>query len=85
MKKTVYAVIAFIIVLILAGYSAKSNANDDYYFQIGIGQSVVNSSFKTGEVGFHAKNWELQATLQESGTARGRKQDLVDISTLYLT
>lgn len=84
MKKTAYAVLAFIIVLILAGYSMKSNA--DEYVQVGIGQSVVNSHLKTGEVGYHINNWEFQATLQESGETDRGNQDLLDIySVSYVT
>lgn len=87
MKKTVYAVVTFIIVLILAGYSMKSNAQElDQYFQAGIGQSVANSHLKTGEVGFHVNNWEFQATLMEEGSTKNGFQDQSQIySVSYVT
>lgn len=86
MKKTAYAVVAFIIVLILAGYSMRSNANDDQFFQVGIGQSVINSHLKTGEIGYHINDWEFQATLQEAGDTKRGYQDKVNIySVSYVT
>lgn len=95
MKNTVYAVIAFIVVLILAGYSMRSNADEgsvalrptnDEFFHIGIGQSVANSHLKTGEIGYHINDWEFQATLQESGPTRKGRQELVNIySVSYVT
>jgi len=86
MKKTAYAVVAFIIILIAAGYSMKSNADDDQFFTIGIGQSVVNSHLKTGEIGYHINDWEFNATLQEAGPTKRGDQDKVNIySVSYVT
>ena len=86
MKKTVYAVITFIVILILAGYSMKSNADEEQFFSVGVGQSVVNSHLKTGEIGYHINDWEFQATIQESGkTSRGHQEQVEIYSVSYVT
>jgi hypothetical protein len=83
-NKTALGVVTFIILLILAGYSAKSNAQD--YVHIGVGRSIINSDLKVGEIGYEFNNWEIQATLLEPGdTKNGFQNKLEMFSISYLT
>ena len=81
MKKTAIVVLIFIILLVWAGYS---RADDGFRFSIG--QSVINSDLKTGELGYEVNNWEFNATLMEAGdTKNGHQGQLAIYSTSYLT
>jgi len=81
MKKTAIVVLIFIILLVWAGYS---RADDGFRFSIG--QSVINSDLKTGELGYEVNNWEFNATLMEAGdTKNGHQGQLTIYSTSYLT
>lgn len=81
MKKTAIAVLIFIILLVWAGYS---RADDGFRFSIG--QSVINSHLKTGELGYEVNNWEFSAALMEAGdTKNGHQDQLALYSASYLT
>lgn len=83
-KKTVIGVIAFILVLIAAGYSAQSNAEQSAY--IGVGKTVINSHLKVGTVGYTWNGWEASARLLEDGDTKNGRQDQVALySVSYLT
>lgn len=84
-SKTFLGVITFIIVLIFAAYSARSEASEDM-FHIGVGKTVINSELKVGEIGYEINNWEFQATLmEEGGTKNGKQKQLEIYSASYLT
>ena len=80
MKKTAYFVLAFIIVIIMAGYSAKSSAES--FATLGIGTTLINSTLKTAEVGFNYNSWEVQGTLIEKGSTKNGPQDYVKLASL---
>jgi len=80
MKKTAYLVVAFIIILVLAGYSVKANAES--YATLGIGTTVINSTLKTAEVGFNYNRWELQGTLIEKGSTKNGAQDYLKLASV---
>jgi hypothetical protein len=82
-NKTALGVGGFIILLIAAGYAANSRADT---VNIGVGKSVINSHLKVGEIGYEHKNWEVQASLMESGnTKNGNQKQLVLYSVSYIT
>jgi hypothetical protein len=78
MKKTAYFVLAFIVILILAGYSAKSSAEEGYG-TLGLGTTLINSELKTAELGYNYKGWEVQGTLIERGSTKKGPQDYVKV------
>lgn len=83
-NKTALGVLAFIIILILAGYSAKSSADDS--FNIGVGKSVINSDLKVAMLGYQTNNWEFNARLMEAGDTKNRYQEQMETySVSYLT
>jgi hypothetical protein len=83
-NKTTLGVVAFIVILLLAGYSAKSMAQS--LIHVGIGKTVINSHLKVGEVGYQYGNWEAQASLMAAGTTKRGEQNQVDTySVSYLT
>lgn len=83
MNKTAIGVIAFILLLLAAGYAAKSSADT---VNIGLGKSILNSSLMVGEVGYEHKGWEVQASLMESGDTKNGRQDQMSIySVSYIT
>ena len=83
-SKTAIAVVTFVLVLVIAGYSAK--ANSDQSFNIGVGQSVINSHLKVGMVGYQINNWEFNARLMEEGFTKNGYQDQMETySVSYLT
>ena len=84
LNKTFLGVIAFIVALIFAAYSSRSEAEE--YMHIGLGNSLINSHLKTGEIGYEINNWEFQATLMEEGeTKNGFQEQLELYSVSYLT
>jgi len=84
MKKTAYFVVAFIIILVLAGYSVKSSAEESYA-TLGIGTTLINSTLKTAEVGYNYNRWEVQGTLIEKGSTKNGPQDYLKlVSVGYL-
>jgi|AntRauTorcE11898_2_1112593.scaffolds.fasta_scaffold00821_6 hypothetical protein len=86
-NKTVAGVILFVILLLAAGYSAKSNADDHGMFNIGLGSTLINSTLRVGEVGFVYNNWEVQALIMKQGdTKNGVQEDNLEIySVSYVT
>lgn len=84
-NKTALGVIAFIVVLILAGYSARSEADNGA--RIGVGKTLINSHLKVGEIGYEYNDWEFSATILEEGqTKNGFQSDNMHIySASYLT
>jgi hypothetical protein len=82
-NRTALGVLTFIILLILAGYSAKSDADS---FNIGVGKSVINSHLKVGMVGYQINNWEFNARLMEAGpTKNGYQNQMETYSVSYIT
>lgn len=84
-NKTVLGVIAFIVVLILAGYSARSEADNGV--RIGVGKTVINSHLKVGEIGYEYNGWELNVAILEDGqTVNGLQSENMKIYSIsYLT
>lgn len=81
MKKTAYAVLLFIVLLIWAGYS---RADDGVRFSLG--QSLINSHLKVGSLGYEFNSWEVDATLMEGGrTKNGATGQLAIYSASYIT
>ena len=80
MKKTAYFVLAFIIVIIMAGYSAKSSA--EIFATLGIGTTLINSTLKVADVGYNYNGWEIQGTLIERGTTKNGPQDYLKLASL---
>lgn len=79
--KTTIAVLVFIILLVVAGYSRAGDG-----FRISVGQSVFNSHLMVGEVGYEINNWEFNAATLETGNTKNGNQDQLWIfSTSYLT
>jgi hypothetical protein len=85
LNKTTLGVIAFIIVLLLAGYSAKSDAEENGV-RVSIGKTIVNSELKVGELSYEYNDWEFSAALVEDGKTKNGFQEQVEIYTVsYLT
>jgi len=83
-NKTALGVVTFVVLLILAGYSAKSGAQS--FIHVGVGKTVVNSHLKVGEIGYQYGNWEAQVSLTEAGrTKRGDQEQVDTYSVSYLT
>jgi len=83
MNKTGIAVALFVVILIAAGYAAKSEADTVH---IGIGKTVINSHLKTAEVAYNREGWEASAALTEAGrTKNGNQKQLVLYSVSYIT
>lgn len=83
-NKTTLGVLTFILILIAAGYSAKTNA--EQFATIGVGQTVINSELKVGMVGYEINNWEFNARLTEAGDTKNGHQDQQETySVSYLT
>ena len=82
-NKITLGVAGFIVLLILAGYSAKSFAGT---VNIGLGKTVINSHLKVGEIGYQHGDWELQASLmQDGGTKRGAQAQVETYSLSNIT
>jgi hypothetical protein len=82
-NKTAFGVGIFVVILIFAGYSAKSNADS---IHLGLGKTFVNSSLAIGEIGYEKNNFEVQASLMEDGSTKNGQQDKMQIySVSYLT
>src|SRR5690554_2898570 len=84
-NKTALGVITFIVVLILAGYSARSEADNGA--RIGVGKTLINSHLKVGEIGYEYNDWEISAAILEDGkTKNGIQSETMQIySVSYLT
>jgi hypothetical protein len=83
-SKTALGVVAFVLLLVLAGYSAKSSAES--FIHLGVGKTLFNSDLKIGEIGYQYGNWEVQASLSEAGvTKRGWQEQVDTYSVSYLT
>lgn len=78
-SKTALGVVAFLILFILAVYSANSEASEKVH--IGLGQTVINSNSKIGTVSYEIDNWELGATLMEGGDTKKGFQDQMFIGS----
>lgn len=84
-NKTALGVVAFVIILLAAGYSAKSDA-DENGPRISIGKTVINSHLKVGELSYEYNNWEASATLMEAGGTKNGSQEQLEMYTAsYLT
>lgn len=84
LSKTAIGVLLFIIILLAAGYSAKSNASDGA--RISLGHSVINSELVVGGVAYEYNNWEASALLMQPGRTKNGKQGQLQIySVSYLT
>jgi len=82
-NKTEFGVAAFVVILIFAGYSAKSSADS---IHLGLGKTFVNSSLAIGEIGYERNNFEFQASLMEDGSTKNGQQDQMQMySVSYLT
>ena len=80
-NKTALAVIIFVILLLIAGYTRAEDGA-----RIGIGSSIVNSHLKTGEIGYEWNSWEVHYALQKAGDTKRGYQDQIHIySVSYLT
>lgn len=79
-SKTAIGVVVFVIILVLAGYSAKSNA--EQYAYIGVGKTVINSHLTVGMIGYEYNNWEANARLLEDGQTINGHQDQMQIYSL---
>lgn len=85
-SKTAIGVGVFITLLIAAGYSMKSNADDHSNFHIGVGTTAINSDLKVGEIGYTHNNWDFEVSLTESGeTKRGHQDQVAMYSVSYIT
>lgn len=83
MNKTMWAVILFLIVLLTATFSMRSNADEDYNgARISLGHTVANSSMTTGEVSYEYNNWEAGYTLVGEGETKRGYQDQSHIYSL---
>lgn len=81
MKKTAIIVVTFVVLLLIAGYVRAEDGA-----RISIGQSVINSDLKTGEIGYEWNGWEANAALVEAGrTKNGHQGTLAVYSVGYLT
>lgn len=78
LSKTVYAVLAFIVLLVLATYSAHGAEPPSYDGpRIALGHSALNSKVTVGEVSYELRSWEFAATqLGEGWTKRGEQQEV---------
>lgn len=84
-NKTFFGVVTFILVLLAAGYSANSSA-DENGPRISIGKTFVNSYLKVGEVSYEYNNWEASAALMQAGGTKNGPQEQLEIYSLsYLT
>lgn len=85
LNKTVLGVVAFIILLLFTGYSAKSESAENGA-RVSIGKTFINSTMKVGEIGYEYNNWEFSALLMEEGDTKNGFQDQLEIySVSYLT
>ena len=78
MNKTAIGVVLFIIIIIIAGFSAREAKSDE--FGIGLGQSVINSHIKTAEFSYRNDgNWEFAASLMGEGDTKNGVQGITNI------
>lgn len=79
-KPTMFAVVIFIIVALLAAYSAHAEGP-----RISLGYTVANSTLPTGELSYEYKNWEYAVTQIGVGDTKNGPQKEVSIwSASYL-
>ena len=79
-NKTATLVVAFIVVLIFAVYSANSEAENSP--RIALGYSVGNSQLPWGELGYEYNNWEVAVAQWGEGTTDKGSQDTVEVVSL---
>ena len=81
MNKTVIAVLLFIVLLVVAGYSRADDG-----LRVGVGKALFNSHMTAAEVGYEYNNWEASATIfGEGDTKRGEQNFTPFYSLSYLT
>jgi hypothetical protein len=81
MKKTVFIVVLFAILLVSIGYVRAEDG-----VRVGVGESVFNSHLKTAEIGYEWNSWEASATLMGAGNTKNGRQDRLEIYSIsYLT
>lgn len=81
-KPTVFFVVVFIMLLLLAAYSARAEDGA----RISLGHTVVNSHMTVGELSYEHKNWEFAVAQIGKGDTRNGAQNVVPAYSMsYLT
>jgi hypothetical protein len=85
-SNTILFVLCFIVVLLIASFSARE-ASAQEQFSIGLGETLINSNSRIGEIAYTNKHdFEFAASIIGEGSTEKGYQETVDIySVSYIT